>query len=490
MKLKLRPILKDISLTFIAEGIVFIAFFFIYKLVAENFGPEGVGEYSLVKKVISFLQPILLLGLIMGLPRYIAMSRDKDQRNTYMKSGVFVVATFTFIFLIFINIFKDFFAKIFFGTADYINLVLPLSFFLAGLILHTLAYSYFRGRLFVKTFNLLQMMNLALIPLIILLFFKNITIEKFVTLIGISTFIIAFLFSLFFIKDFFKVKKQKFKQSLKELLSYSLPRVPGSFALVSLFSLGPIFAAHFASIQEVGYLSVSQSLMAGIGSAVAPLGLILLPKVSNLIANGREEIIKKNLNFLIEATLQLSIFISIQIIIFTEAIIKYWLGSEFLGAIPVLQIISLSIIFYIFFVAMRDVIDAAKFKPINTINLFMSLGVFLFVAGILLFFVKILSFILSLAIASTLGMVSLGILTYISIRKIYPENPLKDLKYLFIAILVNILLGVVAISLKPLIISEFYYLILFEGILGIFYLSILWLLKMEWIRQIPKKVFQ
>jgi len=105
MKLKLRPILKDISLTFIAEGIVFIAFFFIYKLVAENFGPEGVGEYSLVKKVISFLQPILLLGLIMGLPRYIAMSRDKDQRNTYMKSGVFVVATFTFIFLIFINIF-------------------------------------------------------------------------------------------------------------------------------------------------------------------------------------------------------------------------------------------------------------------------------------------------------------------------------------------------------------------------------------------------
>ncbi|MCD6470958.1 oligosaccharide flippase family protein, partial [bacterium] len=80
MKLKLRPIFKNIILTFITQAIVLIAFFVIYRLIAKNFGPEGVGEYSLVKKVIGFLQPLLLFGVGVGLPRYIAMSKDSEQR--------------------------------------------------------------------------------------------------------------------------------------------------------------------------------------------------------------------------------------------------------------------------------------------------------------------------------------------------------------------------------------------------------------------------
>ncbi|GAH59283.1 unnamed protein product, partial [marine sediment metagenome] len=63
MRFKLKPIFRDIFLTFIAEAIVLIGFIFIYRLIATNFGPEGVGKYSLIKKVIGFLQPLLLLGL-------------------------------------------------------------------------------------------------------------------------------------------------------------------------------------------------------------------------------------------------------------------------------------------------------------------------------------------------------------------------------------------------------------------------------------------
>ena len=85
-------------------------------------------------------------------------------------------------------------------------------------------------------------------------------------------------------------------------------------------------------------------------------------------------------------------------------------------------------------------------------------------------------------------MACLGILTYFSIRKIYPGSPKKDLNYLWIAVVINILLGGVAILTKSFIALRFYYLIIFEILIGIIYLSILWLLKMEWIRQIPEKV--
>ena len=489
MKFKLRPFFKDISLTFITEAAVLIAFFFIYRLIAKNFGPEGVGEYSLVKKVIGFLQPLLLLGLWVGLPRYIAMAKDEEQRSSYIKAGGFIVATATFVFLIFVNLFKDYFAKIFFGTTNYSNLVLPFSLFLAGLTLHTLIYSYFRGQLLTKAFNILEVVNLALAPIGILIFFKGISTEKLISLFGISTFVIAFVFALYFIKEFFApIKKWQFTNSLKELLYYSFPRFIASFVYAGLLSLGPIFAAHFASIQEVGYLSVSQSLLSAIGVAVAPLGLILLPKVSNMITQKREEEIKENLNYLIGATIQFSIFIFFQLMIFTDVIIKYWLGAEFIDAIPIMRIIFGSIIFYLFCGAVGSILEASKVKPINLINSCISLGVFLIISGILLFLIKLFPPIISLSVAFTSGLICLGILTYISIRKIYFEKLNKDLNYLWIAIGINTLLGGIALLTKSLVASRFYYLVIFDILISVIYLSILWLLKTDWLRKIPEKV--
>jgi O-antigen/teichoic acid export membrane protein len=490
MKFRLRPFFKDILLTFFTQAIILIALIFVYRLIAQNFGPEGLGEYSLIKRAISFLQPILLLGLGVSIPRYIAISENKEERSGYMKSGGLALGVFTVFFLILINLFKEFFAKIFFGTIDYINFVLPLSFFLVGSILTAFMYSYFRGRLFVKTFNFLHIINLALVPFIIIIFFEEIAIEKLITLIGLITFLIAFIFFIFSVKEFFIfLPKWQIKKAWDELLKYGAPRLPGDFALAGLLSLGPIFAAHFVSIQEVGYLSVSQSLLYTVGAVMAPLGLVLLPKVSNLIANGKQEMMKDNLNFLIAAIIQCSVFLCVQSIIFADIIIKYWLGAEFLNAVPVMRIIFLSIFFYIFYVAIRSVLDAVKVKPLNTINLFMSLGVFLGISVILLL-LNIFSLIISLSVAFTSGLICLGVLTYISVRKIYSENIKNDIYFLGVALAINIFLGGLAIFLKPFIVLKFHYLILFIVGIGLIYLLTLWLLKMKWIRQIYKIIFE
>lgn len=490
MKFKLRSFFKDIFLTFITEAIVLIAFFFIYRLIAKNFGPEGVGEYALIKRIIGLLQPLLLLGLGIGVPRYIAMSRDEKERSGYLKAGGLTIGLFILVFLIFINLFKESFAQIFFGTTNYANLVLPFSFFLAGLILHSLVYSYFRGRLLVTIFNILQIINLALVPIIILVCFRHISIEALITTIGITTSVIVFIFLLLFSRDLFvRTEKWQLKKSLKELLYYSFPRFVASFVYAGLLSLGPIFATHFSSIQEAGYLSLSQSLLGAIGVTIAPLNLILLPKVSEMINQKRREEIKEALNYLIGAGVQCSIFISFQLIIFTDVIIKYWLGSEFLSASPVMRLVFISMIFYFFCGAVGNILEASKVKPINLINLSISLGTFLFISGILLFLVKIFSPIISLAIAFTSGLACLGILSYISIRKIYPAKLNRDLNYLWTAIGINILWAGVAILSKPFIISRFYYLVIFEMLIGIFYLLILWALKTDWIRKIPEKIF-
>lgn len=478
--MKIKPIFKGIFLTVFTEIIALACLFFVYHLIAQNFGPEGVGKYALIRRVIGFLQSLLLLGFGIGLPHYIAASNNEDQRISYTKACFLSVTALTSLFLLGINLFRDSFAKIFFGNIGHADLVLPSSCFLFGLILHSLAYSYFRGRMSIKTFNLLKLIDLAIVPIIIFVICKNITIESAITLIGI---IISLISLCFLSKTFYiLIKKVRIKNSLKELLRYSLPRVPASFTLGGLFCLGPIFAAHFSSIQEVGYLSTSQNLIMAIGAVVAPLGVVLLPKTSSLISRGKDGLIKENLRFLMAAILQCSIFVCVQSLIFIDKIVGYWLGSEFSGAVPLMRIVLISSVFYSFYVAIRSILDAAEVKPLNTINISVSLGVFLLVSMILLFLLEIFTPIVSVSIAFSSGTISLGVLTYCSIRRIYPENSKIDLRSLCLSLAVNVLLGVFAVSVKSFAALRFHYLITFEIFLGIIYLFILWLLNVQWIR--------
>jgi len=491
MNIRFRPIFKDVFLTFVTQAIVLVTFFFIYRLIAKNFGPYGVGQYSLVRRAIGILQPLLLLGLGVGLPRYIAMSQNREQRSNYIKSGYLLVGIFTFIVLLFINLFKTFFAKLFFGSVDCSNLVLPLSFLSGGLVLHVLVYSYFRGRLFAKIFNLLQIVNTALVPVIILVFLEKTSIVGLVTSIGIATFVISFVFLLFFIEEFFVyIRRQTFKDSLKELLRYGVPRVPGDFIFAGFFSMGVILAVHFASVEEAGYLSVSQSLLTTIGVVTSPLYLILVPKVSKLIVQERTEEITESLNYLIWSILQCTVFVCIQSMIFADIIIRYWLGPEFSVATPVMRIVFFSMIFYLLYSVEGAVLEAAKVKPLNVINVSISFALFLIVSGILLFCLKLFSVIISLSISFTAGIVCLGVLTHISIRKIYKAKIRQDLKCFFISVSFSILLGAIAISSKSFLTSNLCYLIIFEALMVTVYLVILSLLQRDWIKPICKMIYQ
>jgi hypothetical protein len=133
-------------------------------------------------------------------------------------------------------------------------------------------------------------------------------------------------------------------------------------------------------------------------------------------------------------------------------------------------------------------LKTSKVRPINLINVSISFGLFLAVSGILLFLVKLFPPIISLSIAFTSGFICAGILSYVSIRKIYPEKLNKDLNYLWIAIGINTLLGSIALLTKSLVASRFYYLVIFEILIGLIYLLILWLLKTDWLRKVPEKI--
>ncbi|HOX29976.1 MAG TPA: lipopolysaccharide biosynthesis protein [Candidatus Paceibacterota bacterium] len=480
--MKIKPFFRDLTLTFFTEIIVLLSFFLVYRLIANNYGVQGVGEYSLVKRIISFLQPIFFLGLGIGLPRYIAYAASEEERRSYAQSGLLVTVAAIIVAILSAIILKNQFSLYVFGSVQYSDLAISSFFLFAGLAMHGLVYSYLRGRILVVLFNYLQIINFSIIPVAVFIFAKDYSLDIIIKIIGISTFLVAFFFLIPFRNDFIK-SGGNLKKSFVDLIQYSFPRIPGDFILVAFFSLPTIIAVNFVSIKEIGYLSLSQSIINAVGTAIAPLGLLLLPKVSNLMVRGRRQTIEVNLDFFICALIDFSLFLFAQLVIFIDIIIVFWLGPDFFPAVFLIRIMAVSVFFYAFYVSIRSVLDAVENKPLNTINLFVSLAVSLISGSILIIFFRFIPLLVSFSIAFVLGMLYLGVATYGSLKKIFYRDSKKDAKYLISSIAVNSFFAVVSLIVKSVIGPNVCLLIWCLALIGLLYVLVLWRLKRKWIWQ-------
>jgi O-antigen/teichoic acid export membrane protein len=413
---------KDLIITFITEFFVLASGLLVYKLAANYLGSNGFSEYTLTRRNTSFLQPLLLLGLGVGIPRYVAYAttkKDSLNPDIYFISGFFILLFVSFISLGLINILKDTFAFLMFGSSNYASFILPISLMLLGLLFHSICYSYLRGRLQMLRANLLQIINAGLIPLLAFLI-KDIKGVLFIT--GSGWIIFSILFFLFFIiksMNFDDVNVTNIKASAKELLFYGIQRVPGDFGLAALLTLPFTFTAHIAGIKEAGYVAFGISLLNMAGAVFAPIGVILLPKVSQLIGNGDMRHLKYYVLRLLKITFFLTITGVVLFEIFADKIISLYLGKGFSDLVMVTRIIMISSIGFNIFLLMRNVIDAYHTRAINTINILISLLLFLILAGMTIFFGKKHMYLIICLIPT---IYFLSILTMVEIRKILKQT--------------------------------------------------------------------
>src|SRR6185369_389709 len=146
--------------TIATEFSVLITQILVYKLAAYYLGKDGFSEYAVVRRAATFLAPLPLVGLTVGLPRYIAISRCDGQHGKetqYFGAALACVLAATVLCLVILNAAAHPFSYLFFGDSNYARLIFPLSLMLFGLSIHTLVYAYFRGRLSMKSANILQL---------------------------------------------------------------------------------------------------------------------------------------------------------------------------------------------------------------------------------------------------------------------------------------------------------------------------------------------
>jgi O-antigen/teichoic acid export membrane protein len=173
----------------------------------------------------------------------------------------------------------------------------------------------------------------------------------------------------------------------RELLLYGVPRVPGDFALAGLLALGSVLASHVMSIAMVAYLLLGTSILTALGNAAMPVGTLMLSKVSMMLVQERQDEIRLHLQHVLTAVIEISVFVSLQLAIFADVVLRFWLGQSFGAGSAVIRIIVLAIPFYLVYATLRSSIDAATAIPYNARNCCVALCLFvpLAVAGSRLF---------------------------------------------------------------------------------------------------------
>ena len=295
-RLKVTKSKTDYTITFITEFLLLCAGLLVYRFANINFNNEGFAEYALFRRTLSFVQPILLLGLGVGLPRFVSISESKSNKreaSTYFISATFILTSVLIIVSPLILIFKKEFAWLLFGGSEYSTFIPPLLVLIIGICFHSLAYSYLRGKLLMLHANSLQIINLGLILISSFFICKSIIEVIYFTGIGWILFSIIFLFPFWFTAN--GIKKLYF-QKIRELLKYGIQRVPGDIGLAAMLTVPVITTAHFSGIEAAGYLAFGISLLNMSGAVFSPISLILLPQSSALFANKQFELLKKKNN--------------------------------------------------------------------------------------------------------------------------------------------------------------------------------------------------
>lgn len=379
---------KDFIYTLGTNIIVMISGLLVYKLAIFFFGIQSFALYSLSKRIIAFLYPVFLLGLGIGITRYVSFYTKKPEKiKKIIASAMILISLSSIAIFVLFKFFQNRIAAIFFGSTQYEFLILPIFITMMGLLWHALIYSYFRGKMEIKKANIIQIINLSIIPVVVFLFANDIAQIFFVNglLVLISSFFILFYIVL---KEriYGVILKYAFWQEVKELFLYSIGRVPGDVGIAAMFTLVPVFVTHLSSIKESGIVAFGLSLVSLISSFFAAIGTILLPKVGMLYAEKDYDKIQEYTANILKVAVILPMIGVILFWLWGKELLHLYLGSDIILYISIIQLIMISTIPYVVYVSLRSIIDAVYEKPYNTYNILYSLIVMIILDLIIYYF--------------------------------------------------------------------------------------------------------
>jgi teichuronic acid biosynthesis glycosyltransferase TuaC len=368
-------------LTYAAEGISVLGMVLVYRLASEA-GKDEFDQYVVARRTVSFLYPLILVGTLVGLTRFVAMRTDVSSQVRYLRGALTWVVPMAIGLMLVCLVVPGGVAWVIYGSTKHAELSLPLGLMIAGISLHGVAYSFLRGQHRLVLANFIQVMALAVTPCLAFVMFTDLIHVMWATGIAWTLFAVLSVLPTFFGAAVGPTWKER-----GELLRYGLPRVPGDLAFGALLTIPVYVVARMQSdtgagiavdhdttgaIGEVGFGAILLNLAAAVFS---PLALILLPASASQLASGDYAGLEARIQRLTRLSLLGAGALMIGFEVLAEPLLRLQLGDNYADYVPMGRLMFLGALPFGFFIAMRSVLDAYYHTPRNGINLMTAFAV-------------------------------------------------------------------------------------------------------------------
>ncbi len=362
---------RDSLLTTLTEGLSMLGMVLTYRLAA-NTGKQDLDIYVIVRRTVAFVFPVILMGAMVGLTRFVSMSHEPGRKRGYLRGALAWVLPLGVLTMLLAFLLAGPLAWMVFGSYESAPLVPPLALMTVGISLHGVAYGYLRGKPAVVAANVVQLMVLAVAPCAAFLLWQDMATVLWAT--GIAWTLVPLLGIL---PSLLAPVKRKMRSERSELLRYGLPRVPGDIALGALLTVPGYVALRTHGLDVSGEVGFGATLLNLAAAAFSPVALLLLPAMAGKLAEGAHASMERHIGRMTWLVLAASVALTLGFELLSAPLLTAYLGPTGAAYLPMSRIIFIGALPFAFFNGMRSVLDAYFHTPRNGVNLMAAFGVLL-----------------------------------------------------------------------------------------------------------------
>ena len=369
---------KDVLWTLITQMLVMLSAFGITKTACNILTVDEFGLYNVVRRSVSVISFVMLSGMGITLPRYLAIYQGAHQYRKMVDltcCSLFFVGVICVILATFALLFSEAFIENVTGNSDCTLYWLAMAFAFSTSI-SALLIAYYRGVNDFKNYSIAQV-SFQLLLLLSLLFIPRHNVNAVFLLWFLTTFSFTVLY---FIYEnhrnrniiFRAYRSCYFWDMMKTIAVYSTPRLIGDFLLFSFSAFPVLYLSQVMTMTDVAYYSVGLTIINMVTPFFSFLGVVLLPYVSGAMSNGRFSEAQRLIRRLSVWYISLAAVLTVLFGLFLPVLIKLFFSPDYVVCKDIAMILLLSVLPQSMYLLYRNPIDAVSTIPYNTIILLVS----------------------------------------------------------------------------------------------------------------------
>ncbi|AKB23625.1 Polysaccharide biosynthesis protein [Methanosarcina sp. MTP4] len=336
-----RKFIKDVGLIGITQALIGLGGFFLLPVITKTLGSYDYGIWAQINITVSLLSPLALMGLSMGVVRFLSSEKDIEKIREGFFSVIFFVAFTGLLISIVVFLLSDFLAASIFKDISTSGFIKVGAFLILLSAIDQISIFYFRVSRQTETFAFLTLFQ-TLGQLILILSFLLMGFGLF----GVISAVLI-VQGLLFIISTYKIVSQigfgipKFNQ-IGEYLKYSAPLTPNSLIRWITDSSDRYMVSYFLGLSQVGIYSASYAIGSLIQLFITPIQFILFPELSRLFDEGKSDEVKVYLGNSMKYFLLIAIPAVFGLSALAKPMLEILTTQEFISGSIVIPFIALS----------------------------------------------------------------------------------------------------------------------------------------------------